>query len=233
MTAQSDMRNILLRKMPSHEFLTISGNLEQVDLEYRKTLYRSDERIRSIYFPESGIASIVSILDDGQMIEAGVAGRDGMVGVPVVLGVEAAPTECFVQSPGVGWRIDASVFRAALEHSPGLHGFFLRYVMAYLGQVTQTTACNGVHTVLQRLARWLLVIHDRCEGDRMMLTQETIATCLGVRRAGVTEAAGALQKAGAIAYAKGVITVVDRAALEAMSCECYGAVKRQYDRLGF
>jgi CRP-like cAMP-binding protein len=175
--------------------------------------------------------SVISIFDNGRTIEAGVAGREGMVGVPVVLGVEASPTECFVQSPGTGWRMDAALFRSALEQSRSLHAHFLRYVMAFLGQITQTAACNGVHTLQERLARWLLMSHDRCDGDRLKLTQEVIATMLGVRRASVTEAAGGLQKAGVIACAKGTITILDRAALEQASCECYGIVRQQFGQL--
>lgn len=224
-------RNGLLRTMSPEDFGLLEPHLRRVDLPRGKFLHRPHEEMASIHFPDAGIASVVCVLEGGRMIEAGVVGREGMVGLPVVLGVEATPTECFMQVPGSGWRVDAAVLREAMGRRPSLRDLLLRYAMAFLDQVTQTAACNGAHSVRQRLARWLLMSHDRCDGDRIPLTQEAIASMLGVRRAGVTVAAGALQKAGAIAYAKGEIAVLDRGALEATACECHSIVRDRFDRL--
>ncbi|WP_247886845.1 Crp/Fnr family transcriptional regulator [Azospirillum sp. SYSU D00513] len=221
----------MLRTLQPSDFEMLGPQLELVDLPSQKNLHFLNEPIRSVYFPEAGLASIVSILNNGQRIEAGVTGREGIVGIPVLLGAEAMPMECFVQIPGAAWRLDASALRDVIRKSPTAHVQCLRYVMALFVQIAQTAVCNGTHTLLERLARWLLMAHDRSDGDQILLTQESIAAMLGVRRAGVTVAAGSLQKAGLIAYGKGSITIVNRPALEETACECYGVVRAQFDAL--
>ncbi|WP_207477794.1 Crp/Fnr family transcriptional regulator [Arenibaculum pallidiluteum] len=231
MTARTEYRNTLLATLDPDDIALIEPHLEPVDLPLRKPLYFANEPIRTVHFVEAGLASVVTRFGDGQTIECAVVGREGMVGVPHLLGSDTTNTECMVQVPGRGWRMEATALRAAITRSPPLRARLLRYAMAFLSQVSQTAACNGVHAVRQRLVRWLLMTHDRGDGDRIPLTQETISTMLGVRRAGVTVAAGDLQKAGLITYGKGFITILDRPGLEAAACECYAAVKDQFRHL--
>jgi CRP-like cAMP-binding protein len=177
------------------------------------------------------VVSLLAPLAGGELLEVGVVGREGLVGLPVLLGEDSSTTEALVQAPGTAWRVPAAELRRALETGAALRALLLRYVLAFHVQVAQTAACNARHALEERFARWLLMAHDRAEGDAFPLTQEFAAMMLGVRRAGVSVAAAVLQKAGAIAYAHGRVAVLDRAGLEAASCECYGTVRRQFERL--
>jgi CRP-like cAMP-binding protein len=177
------------------------------------------------------MVSMIAPLEDGAAQEVGVIGTEGVVGLAIVMGADSSPLEALVQGRGTAMRVPAPALRAAFDRSPALRAALLRYMQAFHLQVTQTAACNGRHPIEQRLARWLLMAHDRVEGDRFPMTQEFLSMMLGVRRAGISVAAGILQKTGTIDYARGCITVLDRPGLETASCGCYHAVRRQFDRL--
>ena len=170
-------------------------------------------------------------MGDGEAIEAGLVGRDGMVGVAVLLGASSAPNRCICQVEGDGWRMPVEAFRAAMAAGGPLHARLLRYTQAFLTQVGQTAGCNRAHPVEERCARWLLMVHDRVEGDQFHLTHEFLSIMLGVRRATVTVVMGMLHQAGVIEYTRGVVTVRDRPGLEAASCACYGLVAEEFQRL--
>jgi CRP-like cAMP-binding protein len=228
---QSSVRNQLLAKLPAEDFAYLVPHLRQVDLAVRTTVHGAGEPIAAVFFPERGYASILAALDDGDSAEVGMIGPEGMIGLPLLYGTDRSPVEAMVQGGGSAFRLSADVFQHALEERPSLLPPLLRYAMAFNVQVTLTAACNGRHLVEQRLARWLLMAHDRTEGDEFAMTHEFLSMMLGVRRAGVTVAAGALQKAGYVRYAKGRIQVTDRAGLEAAACECHFIVRREFDRL--
>ncbi|HEY0420323.1 MAG TPA: Crp/Fnr family transcriptional regulator, partial [Acetobacteraceae bacterium] len=184
-----------------------------------------------VYFPESGYVCRLAPMDDGDSAEVGLIGPDGMVGLSVLLEGDQESFELMVQVPGTALRMDARAFRVELERLPALRSLLSRYALVHHGQVARTAACNGRHQINERLARWLLMAHDRAEGDEFPMTHEFLSMMLGVRRAGVTVAAGTLQKAGFIRYEKGRIEVTDRPGLESVACECYGIVRRASDRL--
>jgi CRP-like cAMP-binding protein len=228
---QPAVRNRLLAALPPDDFAALAPALRPVALDLKRTLHRPGRPIGAVHFPESGVVSLLAPLSGGELLEVGVVGREGLVGLPVVLGEDSSTTEALVQAPGTAWRVPAAELRRALEASAALRALLLRYVQAFLAQVAQTAACNARHPLEERLARWLLMAHDRAEGDAFPMTQEFAAMMLGVRRAGVSVAAAVLQKAGVIAYAHGRVAVLDRAGLEVAACECYGTVRRQFERL--
>ena len=228
---QSDIRNLLLAGLPPADFALLAGCLQPVDFELSQVLHRPDEALKAAHFPEAGMVSMVATLEDGGLQEVGVIGREGLVGLAIVMGADSSPLEALVQSRGTALRVPAPALRAAFDRSPALRAALLRYMQAFHLQVAQTAACNGRHAIEERLARWLLIAHDRSGGDRFPMTQEFLAIMLGVRRAGVSAAAAVLQKASVINYARGHIAVLDRRGLEAASCGCYHAVQRQFDRL--
>jgi CRP-like cAMP-binding protein len=201
--------------------------LGPVALAQGQVLHARGRPVADVFFPEAGLASfIVDTLDGSGAAEVAVTGREGLVGAAVLLDPEAVAThEAFVQIPGAAWRVPAQVLRAAVEQSPALHGRLLRYVQFLMVQTAQAAACNARHAVPQRLARWLLMAHDRVDGDELALRQEAVSLMLGVRREGVSVAAGALQDRGLIRQARGCITVLDRPGLEAAACGCYRAVR--------
>lgn len=228
---RSAVRNRMLSALAPEEFGLLAPHLEPVELPFKTVLIVPDEPITHVHFPESGLTSFLALFEGGGSLEVGMVGRDGVVGIPILLGADAVSQECLMQIPGHGWRIKTDALRAAIRQSPALHASLLRGAMAFLAQVSQTAACNGAHRLEERLARWLLMSHDRCDGDRLPLTQEFLSTMLGVRRAGVTVAAGTLQRAGIIRYESGDITILNRPALEVASCECYAVVREQTKRL--
>ena len=170
-------------------------------------------------------------LEDGELLEVGIVGREGMVGLPVILGADSSSAGAVAQIPGTGWHIRAATAKQVFDTSPTLHSLLLRYTLAYHSQVAQTAACNGYHALEKRLARWLLMAHDCADGDELPLTQEFLAQMLGVRRPSVSDVAGNLQRAELISYRHGHITILDRPGLEAASCECYRTVRQQFERL--
>jgi len=202
-----------------------------VVLEYRRPLYDADQPVEFVHFIESGVGSLVLTLANGQAAEAGTIGNEGFVGLPVLLGDDRAPTSVYIQVPGAGLRMRAQTFRDELERSAPMRAAMLRYAHAFFNQVAQSAACANFHSLGQRCCRWLLMTQDRMQSDEFLLTQEFLAMMLGVRRAGVSGAAGALQQAGLIRYKRGQVTIIDRRGLEDRACECYAVSKREFDRL--
>jgi CRP-like cAMP-binding protein len=224
-------RNRLLAALPAEDLARLWPRLEPVELTVRQVIQAPEEPITAVYFPESGWVSMLALLADGGAAEVGVIGREGMVGLPLLFGADMSSVEGLVQAPGPALRLSAVAFREELEHIPALRTLLLRYALAFQEQVAQTAACNGRHVLEQRLARWLLMAHDRAEGDEFPMTQDFLAMMLCVHRPGVTVAARMLQQAGYIRYGAGHITVADRSGLEEVACECYGTVRRQFERL--
>ena len=224
-------RNRLLAALPPEDLAWVRPRLERVELPVRHTLYAAHEPITAVHFPETGWVSMLATLENGDAAEVGLIGREGMVGLPLLLGTDHAPFEAMTQAGGTVLRLDAAAFREELEARSTLRTLLLRYAMAFTVQVAQTAACNGRHHIEDRLARWLLMAHDRAEGDAFPMTHEFLSMMLGVRRAGITVAAGSLQKAGLIRYERGRMAITDRAGLEAAACECYGIARRAHDRL--
>jgi len=225
------VRNRLLAALPAEDLAHLWPQLEPIQTEQRQILHAPDEPITAVYFPETGWASMLAVLSDGRSAEVGVIGNEGMVGLPLLLGSDSSNVEAMVQAAGSMLRLEARAFERALEESPALKALLLRYTLAFQQQVTQTAACNGNHALDQRLARWLLMAHDRVEGDEFPMTQEFLAVMLCVHRPGVTVAARLFQQAGLIRYGHGQMTVTDRDGLEAAACECYGAVRRQFEKI--
>ena len=223
--------NGLLDALPAAELEALAPHLERVELAQREGLFEPDLPIPYVYFPETAVISLTNILRDGGTVEIGTTGREGMVGLPVFLGADVGTVRAFAQIPGTAVRMESGAFTRLAGALTAFHGLLLRYTHAFLTQVAQTAACNGAHLVEQRCARWLLMTHDRVEGDEFPLTHEFLAFMLGVRRAGVTLAMGGLQDARLVSYVRGRVTVADRAGLERASCECYGVVRAQYERL--
>lgn len=223
--------NHILASLPADEYERLEPHLEPFEMTRGLTLYHSHGAIPYLYFPNNSMVSVVSVLADGSMVEAGVVGREGVAGIPALLGAESTPHESMVQLPGDGVRIKTKTLLEEFKRGGVLHDSVLRYTHALLTQVAQTAACNRMHTIEERLARWLLMTHDRAAGDHLPLTQEFLAMMLGTRRAGVTGAAIALQAENLIRYHRGNITVLDRQGLEDFSCECYGLVKAEFDRI--
>lgn len=228
----SHQNNLILNALPTQEFERLSSYLEDVELPLGKILYEPEEPIRHAYFPLSGAVSIVTVLSNGSSVEAGVIGSEGVAGVPLVLGTEMEMNRrAQVQMAGRGLRLKASVLKAEFKRGERLHDLLLRYLHAFITQISQTAACNRMHRLEERLARWLLACQDRMRSDELQLTQEFIAEMLGVRRAGVSVAATQLQERGLIKHKRGNIRIFDRTGLEAASCECYSVVNREYQRL--
>src|SRR5215217_6498359 len=225
-------RNRLLAALPPEALARLWPRLEPVELPFRRVLHAAGEPIAAVWFPETGYVSALAYMEDGDAAEVGMVGREGMVGLPVLLGAECDDIEAMVQSPGTALRMDARAFRAELDRAPAFRTLLLRYALVHHGQVARTAACNGRHHTDQRLARWLLMAHDRTAGnDEFPMTHEFLSMMLGVRRAGITIAAGQLQKAGFIRYERGCIEVTDRPGLESVACECYGMARRASDIL--
>ena len=223
--------NRILAALSAAEFGRISAGLELVPLVHTQNLYKANTPIKDVWFPESGMISLVQPLSDGSMIEVGMIGKEGMLGVPLALGANRWPVEAMVQMPGSALRMAAQDLLEAMAHSATLRKLLLRYTQALLIQTAQSAACNSRHNLNQRLARWLLTAHDRSDDDILRLSHEFIAMMLGIRRAGVTVALSEFKKAGILTNHHGRLTVLNRRALEEAACECYGAVKAESDRL--
>jgi CRP-like cAMP-binding protein len=206
-------------------------HLEHVVLEYKRSLYGRNEQIQFVYFITSGVGSLVNTMQNGQAAEVGTIGNEGFVGLPIVLGDEQAPTSVYMQVPGEGLMMKASSFQEAILQNKSLQAAMLRYVHAFFKQVAQSAACAHFHPLEQRCCRWLLMTHDRMHSDVFQLTHEFLAMMLGVRRAGVTVAASALQRRGLIRYKRGIVTILDQRGLQSLSCECYNTSKMEFDRL--
>jgi len=225
---QPDMRNAILATLSAGDFSMLRGSLERISMVSGDILQGAAEPAKSVFFVDSGIVSLLAPLEQGGRIEIGHVGREGAAGVHAALGAETLTSEVMAQSDGVVFRADAATLRGLMEQSSPLRQSLNGFANALHAQVAQTAACNGAHDVVQRLARWLLMVHDRTDGDTLNLTHEVISLMLGVTRPGVTIAAGALQRAVLIRYSRGRLTIVDRDGLEAAACECYPIVAAYY-----
>jgi CRP-like cAMP-binding protein len=224
-------RNGLLAFLPFEERLRLLEEIELVELRAGDILCHSGEKISHVYFPEEGLISLIATMVNGATVETGIVGREGMVGMPVFLGAESAPYCAIAHIAGEAWRLTAEVLRDELDRSSVLRQRLLLYAQALMTQMSQMAACNCLHTLEERLGSLLLMIHDRIDSGKFFLTHEVIAEMLGVRRAGITVAAGKLRRAGVIHNLRGHFQILDRDNLESCACECYRAIREESDRL--
>jgi CRP-like cAMP-binding protein len=224
-------QNRILAALPGAERERLLPLLERAQMPLGKVLYESGSRLDHVYFPATAIVSLLYVMADGASAEIAVVGNDGMVGVALFMGGETTPSRAVVQSAGVAYRLAGKALKEEFRRGGTMQHLLLRYTQALLTQMAQTAVCNRHHSVDQQLCRWLLLSLDRLASNELRMTQELISNMLGVRREGVTEAAGKLQAAGIIRYSRGHIVVLDRPALEAQSCECYAVVRQECDRL--
>jgi CRP-like cAMP-binding protein len=227
----SPLQNHILDALPAAERARLFPYLKLVSLPLGTILYESGDTLRHIYFPTDSIVSLLYVLANGSSAEIAVVGNEGAIGVALFMGGQTTTNRAIVQSGGSAYRLTGTRLKQEFERHGELLHILLRYTQALLTQMSQTAVCNRHHTVDQQLCRWLLLSLDRLSSDTLTMTQELIANMLGVRREGVTEAAGKLQKLGAIEYTRGRITVLDRPQLERLSCECYAVVRKESDRL--
>jgi CRP-like cAMP-binding protein len=227
----SPKQNHLLAALPPAEFGRLSLHLERVPMRLGDALYEPGGRLRHVYFPTTSIVSLLYVMEDGASAEIAVVGNEGILGIALFMGGETTPSRAVVQSAGHGYRLRAQVLKREFNRNGAMMHLLLRYTQALITQMAQTAVCNRHHTVEQQLCRWLLLSLDRLSTQELTMTQELIANMLGVRREGVTEAAGTLQRAGVIRYSRGRITVLNRQRLEREVCECYAVVKKEFDRL--
>ena len=224
-------QNYLLAALPAAEWERLRGKLELTPMPLGHVLYESGSELRHVYFPTTSIVSLLYVMEDGASAEIAIVGNEGILGISLFMGGETTPSRAVVQGAGYGFRLKAQLLKEEFgRFGPMLH-LLLRYTQALITQMAQTAVCNRHHSVDQQLCRWLLLSLDRLASNELAMTQELIANMLGVRREGVTEAAGKLQDAGLIRYRRGRITVLDRPGLEARACECYQVVKTEFDRL--
>jgi CRP-like cAMP-binding protein len=224
-------RNQLLAVLPAAEWARWQPHLELVSMPLGKALYESGGKLGHVYFPTTAIVSLLYVMEDGASAEIAVVGHEGVVGVSLFMGGESTTSRAVVQSAGHGFRLRSSIMMQEFNRAGPVMHLLLRYTQALITQMAQTAVCNRHHSLDQQLCRWLLLSLDRLETRELVMTQELIANMLGVRREGVTEAAGNLQADGLITYRRGHITVVDRPGLERRTCECYAVVRREYERL--
>jgi len=226
---QAPVANSLLAALPRIECRHLIDDAEQVALTYGEVLYEPGDRIRYVYFPNDSLVSLLTLVDRHQALEVGLIGREGMVGISVALETDISPVRALVQGSGTAMRMKAAPFLKKLRQSHALQRELHRYTYTLMAQITQTAACNRFHVVEARLARWLLMTHDRMQSSPFRLTQEFLAQMLGVRRVGVTRAARTLQQNGLISYSRGNITILDRVGLQAAACSCYAIVKDMHE----
>jgi CRP-like cAMP-binding protein len=223
--------NRLLDLLEPAEFDLLRPHLKRMPLEYRQPLIEQNHPISTVYFPLSGVASLVNTMANGAAAEVGTIGNEGMVGVPVLFHDKLGPTSVYVQVPGESLHMPATELANVLIGSNRIHAVMLHYAHALFNQITQSAACNTLHHIEQRCCRWLLMTHDRVQTDQFLLTQEFLGMMLGVRRTSVTQTAGSLKRKKLIGYHRGHVTILDRAGLLERSCECYAVNKREFDRL--
>ena len=232
MAAKADPRqNRLLAALPEAQISHWLPHLEPVDMVRGKVLYESGRKLTHVYFPTTAIVSLLYVMEDGASAEIAMVGREGIVGISLFMGGGSTPSRAVVQSAGDGFRLEAQRMMREFNRAGAVMHLLLRYTQALITQMAQTSVCNRHHSLDQQLCRLLLLSLDRAQSNELSMTQELISNMLGVRREGVTAAAGRLQDAGLIRYRRGHITVLDRARLEERTCECYAVVKREYDRL--
>ncbi len=224
-------QNHLIAALPLDVQQRLLPNLECIHLPLGKVLYESGDNLRHAYFPADCIVSLLYVMENVGSAEISVVGNDGIIGIALFMGGDSTPSRAIVQSAGHAYRIEKRHFKTEFDRHSDMLVLLLRYTQALVTQMAQTAVCNRHHSIDQQLCRWLLLSLDRLPSDHLDMTQELIANMLGVRREGVTEAAGKLQKLGVISYRRGYITVLDRPKLEQLSCECYAVVKKETDRL--
>lgn len=227
----SPRQNHLLDALSLEEYERLLPQLELVEMRLGEALYESGGKLQHVYFPTTSIVSLLYVMEDGASAEIAVVGNEGILGIALFMGGETTPSRAVVQSAGFGYRLKAQLLKQEFNRSGPMMHLLLRYTQALITQMSQTAVCNRHHSVEQQLCRWLLLSLDRLASNELTMTQELIANMLGVRREGVTEAAGKLQRAGLIDYSRGHIKVLDRPGLEARVCECYQVVKDEFDRL--
>jgi CRP-like cAMP-binding protein len=228
---QSPEQNHLLNALSPQLRERVYSHLELVELPLGKVLYESGDRLEHVYFPTDSIVSLLHVLNDGASAEIAVVGNDGLIGIALLMGGDTTPSRALVQSAGFSYRLPSGALKAEFNQGGSLHVLLLRYTQALLTQMAQTAVCNRHHSLDQQLCRWLLLSLDRLASNELVMTQELIANMLGVRREGVNEGAGKLQKLGVLRYRHGRITVLDRPKLEEMCCECYSVVRKETNRL--
>jgi CRP-like cAMP-binding protein len=229
--SEDPRQNQIIAALPHDEFERLKKHFELVPMRLAETLYQPGARLRHVYFPTTAIISLLYITQEGASAEIAIVGNDGVLGIALFMGGESTPSSALVQSAGHAYRLPAALLKQEFARFGAFAHLLLRYTQALITQMAQTAVCNRHHSVDQQLCRWLLLSLDRLPSNKLVMTQELIANMLGVRRVGVTAAAGKLQNAGLIRYSRGTIAVLDRAGLEARCCECYRVVKNESDRL--
>jgi CRP-like cAMP-binding protein len=224
-------QNHLLAALPAAEFERLAAHLELVPMRLGEILYEPGGQMQHAYFPISAIVSLHYVMESGASAEAAGVGKEGVVGISLFMGGDSTPSSAVVQTAGHGYRLPGRLLKQEFNRAGALRTLLLRYTQALITQMIQTAACNRHHSVEKQLCRWLLLTLDRCDSGELVMTQELVASMLGVRREGITEAAGNLQRAGIIRYRRGHISVLQRDGLEARSCECYAVVKKELHRL--
>ena len=227
----SPSQNHILAALPTAEFERLAPHLELVPLLLGESLYEPGGQLRHAYFPTTAIVSLLYVLESGSSAEIAGVGNEGIVGISLFMGGETTPSSAVVQTAGHSYRLPGRLVKEEFNRAGLLHRLLLRYTQALLTQMCQTAACNRHHSIEQQLCRWLLLTLDRLPSNELVMTQELVSSALGVRREGITEAAGNLQRAGVIRYRRGHITVLERSGLEAGACECYAVVKKEMNRL--
>ena len=227
----SPKQNHLLDALPAEDYARLLPDLELIPMPLGWSLYESGDPIGHVFFPTTSIVSLLYVMENGASAEIAITGNEGLIGISLFMGGETTPSRAVVQSEGNGYRLGAGILKREFAMGGHLQHLALRYTQALITQMSQTAVCNRHHAVDQQLCRWLLLSLDRLPGNELRMTQELIANMLGVRREGVTEAAGKLQAAGLIHYSRGKIIVLDRLKLEQRVCECYAVVKKEFDRL--
>ena len=226
----NEIRNLILRGLPRNESDQIIKILEFVSLSLHQVLHEAGETIKSGFFLNDGLGSVLTVQPDGKSVEVGLIGKEGFIGLPIIFGFKTSGVRVVTQAEGTGFRVEAAALTHCLKRCPELQARLLRFSMMLAMQSTQLAACNRLHGVVERLARWLLMSHDRIGNNALPLTQELLGQMLGTRRASVSVAASALQADGMIAYTRGTVTILDRVKLEKTSCDCYEVICRQKDR---
>ena len=229
-TEAGHSRNEILRRLGNEDWDRLRPHLHPISLSFKQLLYQQGGKIDHVYFPDSGVISIVKVLEDGALIETGTVGNEGLVGLPAVFGIDTSSSRVFCQVPGRALRVRADVVLAERRRGGQFGELLLRFANAMLAMLSQSTACNRAHSLEERMCRWLLMTHDRVGDDSFPLTQEFLAHMLGVRRPTVNLAGTALQRAGLIRYTRGKITIVNRSGLEEASCECYVQMQTEFAR---
>jgi CRP-like cAMP-binding protein len=231
LTDVTPRQNHLLEALPATDYQRLAPHLELIKMPLGEALCESGGRLQYVYFPTTSIISLLYVMEDGASAEIAVVGNEGLLGISLFMGGETTPSRAVVQSAGEGYRLSATLLKQEFNRAGPLMRLLLRYTQALITQMAQTAVCNRHHSVEQQLCRWLLLSLDRLSSNELTMTQELIADMLGVRREGVTEAAGKLQRAGLIEYSRGHIKVLNRPGLEKRVCECYQVVKTEFDRL--